>query len=193
MLRSRGRESGVSPIAAVLLTVLLLTGLAGCAVLDQRSRPEMEAAYGPNPPRIEASFASRNVSPEDTWKIYIKGSDPDGDLRFVNVALWFSRGNMTPIRLDVAQDQGRSISGFLTLDIWALPDSVFRFGSGDLRLSVALEDRAGHISERFLLAVGVLGGATQEPPPAGVFEERSLGNIPVQFIQIDSIGGASWP
>jgi hypothetical protein len=178
----------------MIAAVALASGMAGCAVLDQRSRAELEAAYGPNPPKMEDGYAARAVSQRDDWLVYIRGSDPDGDLLFIQVSLWIPGGNMTPIRLDVNPAHVRSVSGYLVLNTNDLPESLVRFGAGELRLMVALEDRAGHRSEIAAFPASFVTGARQGPAPQGRFEEQFLGSVPVQFIQVDSIGsGASWP
>jgi hypothetical protein len=182
-----GRRKAIRRAALFPAGLAVLMGMWGCVAFDQRSRQELETAYGANPPRIDATYAAKYVSPQGVWKVFIKGSDTDGDLQFINVALWFGRGNMTPVRMDIAPDQSRTISGFIALNLWELPERAI--SSGQLRLLVGLEDRAGHVSERSLLAVGMAMGMPEEPPPAGVFDERHLGNIPVQFIEIQSIGG----
>jgi hypothetical protein len=42
---------------------------------------EVLAAYGPNAPVLEETYADNMISSNDIWHIYLKGSDPDGDLR----------------------------------------------------------------------------------------------------------------
>lgn len=180
---------------AGFLGLAFLLGTQSCAVLDQRTRQELEAAYGPNKPKIEEVFAARWVTPRETWKIYINASDPDGDLKYFQVSLWVPGGIMTPVRLDLEPDQSKTISGYLTLYTGDLPLSILRFGSSELTLSVALEDRAGHVSERAVFPVTLILGAKKEEPPAGKFKEQFLGNVPVQFMMISPTGGVSsnWP
>jgi hypothetical protein len=178
----------------VIVALALASMATGCAVFDQRSRAELEAAYGPNAPRMEDGFASRDVSPRDDWFVHIRGSDFDGDLRFIQVWMWIPGGNMTPIRLDVGPVHARSISGYLVLNTNDLPEGLVTTGSGELRLMVALEDRAGHRSDVAMFPTSLVVGARQEPPPKDRFQETFLGNVPVHFMQMDSIGsGASWP
>lgn len=166
----------------------------GCAVLDQRSPKELEAAFGANKPRIEATFASPWLSPRDVWKIYLNGSDPDGDMRWIQVSLWVPGGIMTTARIDVEPAQSGRISGYLTLHTMDLPESLLRFGNSDLRLYVALEDRAGHVSERVVLSVSLALGSVQEPVSGGLFQERFLGEVPVRFLQFSpSAGLNTWP
>jgi hypothetical protein len=168
--------------------------IQGCQVVDQRTRQELEKAYGPNPPKVEACFASREVAPRDTWKIYLKGSDPDGDMTFIQVSMWVPGGFLNPVRLAVGPSSGSRVSGYLALHTGDLPFSAMRFGGSELTVYISLEDRAGHVSERASLSGTVILGARREEPPAGRFEEVHLGTIPVQFMQAPSLGGMGpWP
>lgn len=173
----------------------LLAGLTwGCAVVDQRTPQELDKAYGPNKPRVQEILAAREVSPGDAWKIYFNGSDTDGDMTFIQVSLWVPGGVLTPVRLEVPASAGKDISGYLVLYTSDLPFSVQRFGGSEITIYVALEDRAGHVSERAITSTRLILGARQESPPAGKFQERYLGAVPVRFMQMPGLGGlSSWP
>lgn len=178
-----------------ILGVAMVIGAQGCVVLDQRSPKEMEAAFGPNKPKVEAIFASPWLSPRDIWKIYLNGSDSDGDIKWIQVSLWVPGGTMTTARIQVEPDQGGKISGYLTLHTMDMPESLLRFGNSDLRLYLALEDKAGHVSERAVVSVSLALGSAQEKPPSGSgFQERFLGEVPVRFLQFSpSAGLGTWP
>ncbi len=177
-----------------VVAAVLIWGGQGCAVLDQRSPQELEAAFGANKPRVEASFASQWLSPREIWKIYLNASDPDGDMRWIQVSLWVPGGIMTTARLPLEPSQAGKVSGYLSVHTMDLPESLLRFGNSDLRLYVALEDRAGHVSERVVLPVSLALGSRQEPAPSGQFQERFLGEVPVRFLQFSpSAGLGTWP
>jgi len=177
-----------------VVAAALAIGAQGCTVMDQRSLKELEGAYGVNKPKIEASFASPWLSPRDIWRVYLNGSDPDGDIRWIQVSLWVPGGVMTTARIDVDPDQAAKMSGYLTLHSMDLPESLLRFGNSDLRLYVALEDRAGHVSERVVLSVSMALGSIQEGPPGGRFQEKFLGEVPVRFLQFSPTAGiGTWP
>jgi len=48
---------------------------------------EKEKIYGKNTPVIGQSFASNEMAPGDQWKIYLLGSDPDGDMETILAAV----------------------------------------------------------------------------------------------------------
>ena len=58
--------------------IIILLMVVGCAHLG--GIEEKEKIYGINPPAIEKSFASDQLRPGALWKIYIRASDPDGDM-----------------------------------------------------------------------------------------------------------------
>lgn len=168
--------------------------VSGCVALDQRGIQELESAYGANPPKIETSFASRTVAAGDTWKVYIRGSDPDGDLRFLNVSLWMATAVMTPIRLELLPEHSRAISGYMSLDTNRFSDGFLRLTPGEIRLYVSLEDRAGHRSDLSVLHTSLILGAKQDRPAPGTFEERYLGSVPLEFLMQGGMGASlSWP
>ncbi len=186
-------DMGVMTRRAAVLGGLLSLALGGCAVLDERGPRELDAAYGPNPPRLEATFAAEAVSPVDAWRLYIRGSDMDGDMTYVQVWLNMPGRQFTPVRIDVDSGQARAISGFITLNTMDFGADVNRLFDIWARVSVTLEDRAGHRSEMRTHGVRFVAGAAQPPPPGGGFDERFLGRIPVEFIPRDTTGGDQPP
>ncbi|MEJ5375486.1 MAG: hypothetical protein WHX93_02780 [bacterium] len=194
MNRTKSKKTFSRFWVGALLGATLGLGSHGCVVMDQRSPQQLEATFGANKPKIEATFASQWLSPREIWKIYLNGSDPDRDIRWIQVSLWVPGGIMHTARLHVeAQQEGR-ISGYLTLHTMDLPDSLLRFGNSDLRLYLALEDKAGHVSERAVLSVSLVLGSRQEMPKPGLFQETFLGEVPVRFLQLSpSAGLGTWP
>lgn len=182
-------------VFSLLFPAALSFWMVGCAALDQRSVKELEAAYGPNAPRIEASFAADEVVPGDVWRLYIKGSDKDGDIRFINVWMMIPSRTTTPIRLEVAEGQGGHVSGYLTLNTLELGGGVGDLFRARFRFLVSLEDRAGHRSEYVQHYLEFIFGARPGQPPQGAFEERFLGRIPPEFDPVEPSPGLTqnWP
>ena len=61
------------------MVILLLT--VGCAPM--MSFEEREKTYGKEASVITETYASKQMNPGDTWKVYLKASDPDGDLESI--------------------------------------------------------------------------------------------------------------
>lgn len=159
--------------------------IAGCAVVDERSQQQLDAAYGPNAPRWEATYAAERIPPGDLWRIFLKGSDPDGDLEFIHVWMEIPSRPTTPVRLTIDPDQKGRLSGYLLLNSLEFGGRIQDLVSGWIRLRVVLEDRARHQSQSADFFLQFSFGASVAPPPAGVFQERFLGKIPVEFAPVE--------
>ena len=163
----------------VILLAAIVLSLMGCAAFDERSQGELNAAYGSNTPKILASHAADVIAPGDTWQVYVKAEDPDGDMRFISVWVEAPSEFIPSYRIPVKAEQGGSISGYLALNSMEIGGNLNDYFSGWLRLRVSFEDRANHKTEPILYFLQFRYGAEQTPPPPGVFEERYLGRIPV--------------
>jgi hypothetical protein len=161
----------------VLLIAAIITGVLGCAPSAGRVKEGLRGDHGPNAPRIEETFAVKEIKPRSVWRIYLNGSDPEGDLRFVNAsvaAIW----GMSQIRVRIASDQSDSASGYVAFDSRALSE----FSPPWLQVWIALEDRAGHRSEAVEFRCTFTAGAVHQRPPEGVFAERLLARFSSDLI-----------
>jgi hypothetical protein len=157
------------------MVALLLT--AGCATM--MSFEEKEKTYGKEAPVIAETFASKQLSPGDTWKIYLKASDPGGDISHVvamvsQPALGLYPTSFTKIR----EGNGKELSGYIYLNTNG-PHGVGWQNFLTLSVTVQIQDRAGHFSEPATFPLTLQSRYTQEPPPPGKFKEQNLGPIMV--------------
>jgi hypothetical protein len=157
------------------MVILLLT--AGCATF--MSFEEKEKTYGKEAPVISETFASKQLRPGDTWKIYLKASDPGGDISQI-VAMVSQPGfGLYPVsRTRIQEGNGKELSGYIYLNTNG-PDGVGWQNFLTLSVTVQIQDRAGHFSEPVSFPVSFQSRYTQEPPPPGKFKEQSLGPIMV--------------
>ena len=78
----------------IFVGVALLVFLAAsCTAM--MSSGEREKMYGKAVPVITESFASKELRPGDTWKVYLKASDPDGDMRYIVSVLSAGMGRLS--------------------------------------------------------------------------------------------------
>ena len=170
----------------VALGIWMVWGL----ILAMPFQWEVQAAAAQSAPRLESVWAATEADSHDDWRIYLKGRDSDGDLRFVHVWLNVPGVASTPHRLTLCEDQRDSISGYLVLYSYDLAGGAGRLFGAPIRLAVTLEDKAGNRSETYWVGVSYSLGARQASPAGGAYEARYLGTVPGEFLVLRGRSGA---
>lgn len=176
-MRSKGSIEKCGTLVFILVFEMILLVIWGCAGIEERSLKESGLIQGPNPPKVVATYAPLEVDPMSVLKIYLKASDPDGDIRYVYFWMDEPTGG-TPVRLKVDQEQRRELSGYYFLDLWKLR---WRASIGVLGFRIFIEDWSGRQSEWVDFSLRVRLGAPMGPPPEGVFMEKLLGMFSAPF------------
>jgi len=143
----------------------------------------MESAFGQNRPAkpvIGESFAAKETSPYETWKIYLKASDPEGEMRSIFAVV--EQAGVGPYSLSITRLKGgteKEFSGYVYLNFLGPNPSILNFVH--LNLTLWIQDRSGSFSEpaRFPLSLNVR--FVQEAPPPGKFQEVDLGPIMIRL------------
>ncbi len=150
--------------------------IAGCATFE--SAEVREQRYGKAAPVIDQYFASPTMRPGDTWKVYVKASDPDGDMKRIVTYLGVgSRGADSPAAFTRLREENRmEFSGYL---YW-FPGLDVGY-SGPYVMIIQVEDRAGHYSAPVSVTLNFKPSGRQESPPAGVFQEKEIGPIMISI------------
>jgi hypothetical protein len=139
----------------------------------------------PGVPVITHRFALEEIRPGDTWKVYIRAADPEGDMKnIICTVSQAGRGPYPVCYVKIPESQRRELSGFLYLNTAGSQSLSFT----DLSLQVEVQDRAGNVSAPVAFALIFNPRAEQENPPLGTFREEELGPI---MISLDP--GASAP
>jgi len=166
-----------------LALIWLLAVLAGCATLEKKGdgtlcRPSQPAGFPRAVPVITQSYASPQISPGSSWKIYLKASDADGDMKAFFCTIDQPGMATYPVTITrIKEGNQKELSGYLFLNI-----STFRnLNFVQLTLTVQIQDRAGQFSEPVKFPLFINSRYAQEPPPAGVFQENNLGPIMIQL------------
>jgi hypothetical protein len=136
-------------------------------------------------PLITHRFASEEIRPGDTWRVFIRVEDPEGDMK--NIICTVSqpgRGPYPVCFVRIPESRRRELSGFLYLNTAGSQGLAFT----TLTLRVEIQDRAGNISRPVSFPLAFNPRAEQENPPLGVLREEELGPI---LISLDP--GASAP
>jgi hypothetical protein len=167
----------------LVVFVILFLAVGVSALMAAEVQEGVDVKVGPV---ITQSFASKEVSPGDTWKVYLNVSDPDGGLK--NIFAVVDQVGVGPYPLSIIRIRGenqKELSGYIYLNT-SNPYSPLEFVP--LKLIVQFQDRAGHFSAPGVFPLFIQGRATQEAPPQGVFKEQDLGPIMVTLHGI--LGGA---
>jgi hypothetical protein len=155
------------------MVVLLVT--VGCAMM--MSFEEREKTYGKEASVITEAYASKQMNAGDTWKVYLKASDPDGDMQSIVATVDLVGSGTHPVSYTRIKDGNRKeLSGFVSLNTWN-PSGEAWLNNLTLTLTVQIKDRAGHLSKAVTFPLQFNSRFVQEPPPSGVFAEQHLGPI----------------
>jgi hypothetical protein len=153
---------------AFLLFLCLATG---CATLQA---PEISEKATPV---ITQSFASQQISTGDTWKIYLKASCPNGEMRRIYAEINQPGAMPYPLTIiGIKKENAKELSGIITLST-ANADSPM--GGVHLTLTIHVQDRSGNLSHPVVFPLSIDPRSTQEAPPQGVFKEQELGAVMV--------------
>jgi len=156
------------------LVVFILLSLAlGCAGLE--SLEVRERIYGKEVPVITQSFASKQIRPGDTWKVYLNASDPDGNMKYIVCTIQQPGvGVYSPSYTRIKEENRKELSGYIYLNTVS-PGKLLNFVN--LTLTVHIQDRAGHFSQPAIFPLSFHARFIQEAPLQGVFKEQDLGPI----------------
>ncbi|MCX5912967.1 MAG: hypothetical protein NTV04_13675 [Deltaproteobacteria bacterium] len=159
-------------IVAGMVVLLLIVGCAPMMSFEER-----EKIYGKETPVITETYASKQMNPGDTWKVYLKASDPDGDMESVVAIVHMVGSGTHPVSYTRIKDGNRKeLSGYFSL-ITSNPSGDAWLNNLTLTLTVQIKDRAGHLSKAVTFPLDFNRRNVQEPPPQGVFPEQNLGPI----------------
>ena len=165
-----------------IVALVLLSGLGCATMMDMQEREKM---YGKAAPVIAASFASQELSPGANWKIYLKASDPDGDMQSV-VAVVEQRGSGPyPISYTrLKEGNQKELSGYVFLNTSGPYGDSWLY-SYSLTITLQIKDRAGHYSQPVVFPVAFDNRFTQQSPPPGTYAENNLGPVLVVLRPIE--------
>lgn len=165
-----------------VLTIFVLLFLAtGFTTLVAAQAQDGKAGKGVA--TITQSFASQAIRPGETWKVYLKASAPDGEMK--NIFTLVEQPGVGPYPLGIIgikKENKKELSGYIylnTLTPWASLEFV------TLNLSVQIQDGSGNFSQPVVFPLSFSSRSVQEMPPPGVFTEQDLGPIMVTLRTVD--------
>jgi hypothetical protein len=162
---------------SVLALFFLVGGCAAFAPLEVK-----EEKYGKSIPVITQSFASKEMKLGDTWKVYLKASDPDGDMNNIYATIEQPGIGTYPISITrIKEGGGKELSGYVYLNTITVQGLNF----ATITLTVQIQDKAGHFSKPAVFHLSFNNLSRQETPPPGTFAEKDLGPIMIFLRPID--------
>ncbi len=169
---------------AVSAFIFLFAGCASLAPMEGK-----EERYGKAIPVITQSFASPAVMPGETWKVYLKASDPDGDMKNVYAEIFFfgTATSYPVVIIRVPKGNEKELSGYVYL--YTRYDSWLNFKN--LILTIHIQDKAGHFSRPVDFPLAFNNTSLQKAPPSGVFAEKEIGPIMIELRSDGEPGSAS--
>ena len=143
-----------------------------------------EETIGKGNPVITQSFAPKEVRLGDVWKVYLKSSDPNGEMRYIVFILYQPGwGDYPASRIPIPKEHSKDLDGYVNLNTC---QGLMPMGNGFLnfspfKLRVQIQDRVGHYSEPMEFPFSFSPRATVEEPPSGAFKELDLGPVMVNL------------
>lgn len=156
--------------------IFFIIGCAGVLVTPMRGEAKVEQAL-PSPPAITQVFASPELRPGETWRVYLKASDPVGEMEYIVCTIDQPGVGEYPIsRTRIHSDKSKEINGYVYLGT----SGFERLDGVNFTLTVQIEDATGQYSKPAKLSLSLNNLYQQEPPPAGMFKDDDLGPILIQ-------------
>jgi len=143
-------------------------------------------------PVIIQAFASKELRAGDTWKVYLKSSEPNGDMRYIVSTLYQPGWGDYPVsRTKIPKTDSKELNGYIYLNT-LIPGGYNFLNLHTIYLTVQIQDKAGHYSKPVEFSLYFDPRATvQEGPPAGVFKDQALGPILVYLHPLEVGGGGN--
>ena len=148
-------------------------GSAFLAPLEVKGEKE-----GKSVPIITQSFASPTIRPGETWKVYLKASDPDGNMKNLFATVFQYGSGPYPISITrIKADERKDLSGYFYLNT----GNDYSLNFANLIITLEIQDKAGHFSAPVVFPLAFNAASRQQTPPQGVFQEKDLGPIMVNL------------
>ena len=147
----------------IFFTIFLATLLLVFQTLPQFE--QAQAGEKGQPPELLGSYAVKEVHPGQTWNIYLKAKDVDGDMKYIVAVLFMAREGSYPTSEIRLKGEHRSeFAGYIFLH--TPMDGTLVADMDTLKVSIFIRDRAGNKSQTLKLPLSFVPGRTPEKIPA---------------------------
>jgi hypothetical protein len=139
-------------------------------------------------PIVEAIAAQNDIREGSLWKIYLRASDPDGDLDKIFVSFSQLGADFTPDLLP-QKTKVQVMNGYIL--VWAKLEGGAATSDIYGQVDIRVEDRAGNYSEPKIMSftLGQYGQADRFVPPAEFNSTNSLGQAEFPLLADDLLVG----
>jgi hypothetical protein len=129
-------------------------------------------------PVITSHFAPSDLRAGDTWKIYLRASDSDGDMRYIVATVKQAGVGVYPVSLTRIREENRKeLSGYVYLNTMG-GSSYSSLTFYSLTLTLWVKDRAGNFSDPVEVPLTFGSRVEAQPaPPAGAYQDQDLGPV----------------
>lgn len=135
------------PILTLVGSLMLALAVTSCATVTtsgQPTAPSLGPAAGA--PVVKEAFASSSLYPGDTWKVYLKASDPSGEMKYVVSEVSQPGAGEYPVSYTkVKPENAKELNGYIYLNT-LIPSGYEFLNFSSLMLTVQIKDKAGHYS-----------------------------------------------
>lgn len=170
----KGSENMKIKIFGALCVGIFIIGCANMMSLEER-----EKSHGKSIPEVREYFASKDLRPGDTWKIYLKAFDPDGDMKYIVATISQPGMGIYPVSYTaISKGHRKELSGYVYLNTGSGHAFTFNGYFFGLILTIQIQDRAGHYSKPVEIPLSFdYRAGMQGAPPQGDFKDQDLGPI----------------
>jgi hypothetical protein len=178
--KQAGGKKMYKKMFSIVALLFLASGCAALAPLEVK-----EEKYGKSVPVITQSFASKEMRPGDTWKVYLKSSDPDGDMKNIYATIEQPGMGTYPVSITKIKEADRKdLAGYIYLNTVGVQGLNYTL----LTLTVQIQDKAGHFSQPAVFPLSFNFASQQQTPSPGIFPEKDLGPIIIMLRPIGDGG-----
>jgi hypothetical protein len=163
-----------------LLPLFALVFLAvGCASTQGQNAPPSVSTQAAKPV-ITQAYASPELRLGDTWKVYLKATDPNSDINYIVATIdQPGRGGYPASFTRVRGGSTHDVSGYIYLNTMNNVQSGLNFTN--ITLTVQVKDKAGNYSNPVSFPLHFTQRAVQQAPAPGVFQDKDLGPVMIEI------------
>ncbi len=179
----RKRNAGLFVLAGALFlscAPLFVGTASGALFLPPREGPTGEK----HTPTVEAVAGQNEIAEGHMYKVYLRASDPDGDLDKIHIVISQTGGEITNSML--THKKTGMLNGYIA--VWARLEGVDRqISNVDAEMEIRVEDRAGNVSEpkKIEFIVGDFKKEDTFKPPAAFDAGNKLGQADFELLTED--------